>query len=122
MDKSEATRTPAKRRKQVATVLRDAAELVNRGWTQGDYARDAAGHEVDPRDPEAVCWCAQGAIWKAGCTAEFQAISVLCTHINDTPGWYVDTVIAWNDHPDRTAEEVATTMRECAELVALGEL
>jgi hypothetical protein len=31
-------------------------------WTHGVCARDAAGHPVDPTDPAATCWRADGAI------------------------------------------------------------
>lgn len=31
-------------------------------WTQGTYARDKNGKRVPPKSPEAVCWCAFGAI------------------------------------------------------------
>jgi hypothetical protein len=26
-------------------------------WTQGSYARDAAGHRVGENSAEATCWC-----------------------------------------------------------------
>src|SRR5690242_7058396 len=46
-------------------VLRAARELVQRGWTQGWYARDKTGRAVGWDHPEASCWCASGAIYKA---------------------------------------------------------
>ncbi len=31
-------------------------------WTQGAFARDAEGHSTPPCSPDAVCWCATGAL------------------------------------------------------------
>lgn len=33
-------------------------------WTQGAYARDAAGVPVDDSAETAICWCASGALFK----------------------------------------------------------
>lgn len=33
-------------------------------WTQGSYARNKAGKEVDSHSPEACAWCMAGAIEK----------------------------------------------------------
>lgn len=38
------------------TLIADPAD-----WTQGVWARDAAGRDVDSTSPKAVCWCAEGA-------------------------------------------------------------
>ncbi len=32
-------------------------------WTQNYFARDDAGKECMPENPEAVCWCAIGAVY-----------------------------------------------------------
>lgn len=121
MDKSEATRTPAKRRKQVATVLRDAAALVERGWTQGQMARDTTGYRVFPHHPEAVCWCARGAMCRAANNkaVENSANRALSEHINGDEDFGVST---WNDDPLRDAEEVIAAMLACADRVERGEL
>lgn len=31
-------------------------------WTRGAYARDSMGHHISSTDPDAKCWCLQGAI------------------------------------------------------------
>ena len=36
--------------------------VLERGWTKGTMARDAAGHPCNPRSDSAVCWCLLGAI------------------------------------------------------------
>ena len=35
-------------------------------WTRGENARNRFGDSVDPRGPEAVCWCLNGAAAKCG--------------------------------------------------------
>lgn len=31
-------------------------------WTRSAYARDSMGHSIPSTDPDAKCWCLQGAI------------------------------------------------------------
>ena len=47
-------------------VLKAARELIKdpARWTQDSYARDVDGKITDPLNPDAVCWCAVGAIMK----------------------------------------------------------
>ena len=33
-------------------------------WTQGWYAHNAEGQDVEPAEPDAVCWCSLGALKK----------------------------------------------------------
>ena len=46
-------------------VLLKAAALVERGWCQGEMARDRVGNKVAPISEAAVCWCALGAAKRA---------------------------------------------------------
>ena len=48
--------------------LRDARALITdpAQWTEHTYARDRYGRAVDPCQPEAVCWCAYGALDRQG--------------------------------------------------------
>ena len=48
-----------------ARLLDCAAVHVEKGWTQNTSARDEHGVETDDRGPDAVCWCAQGAMHAA---------------------------------------------------------
>jgi hypothetical protein len=43
-------------------VLLAAKDRILDGWTQGAYARNAAGESVYADNPEAVAWCARGAV------------------------------------------------------------
>ena len=47
-------------------ILVAARELISQPerWTQGAYARDLNGLRVSPGGPNAVCWCAIGAMAK----------------------------------------------------------
>ncbi len=44
---------------KVKELLADPAR-----WTQGWFARDVYGSEVDIHEQDAVCWCLIGAIYK----------------------------------------------------------
>lgn len=48
--------------------LRTARELLSdpTKWTRGEYARDRYGDAVPSAHAEAVCWCAYGALDRAG--------------------------------------------------------
>lgn len=52
------------RAEDVTATLRAAKELIDkpRRWTQQAMARSATGALVNPNDPRAVRWCAEGAI------------------------------------------------------------
>lgn len=47
---------------EVKDVLNRAADLVEKGWCQGDYAQDDRGDISSPWLGAAKCWCAVGAI------------------------------------------------------------
>lgn len=49
--------------KNSSDVLVSARDLIEEtGWTQYAMARDCEGHPVDPHHPNAVCFCAAGAL------------------------------------------------------------
>lgn len=48
-----------------ALIIKRALELIRSGWAKKTEARNARGVEVDPIDPEAVRFCAVGAIKRA---------------------------------------------------------
>jgi hypothetical protein len=99
-----------------ADVLLKAADRVQfGGWTQYTFAQDAAGRCVGATDPNAVKWCARGAI-KAERLAPYrfaQAVTVMEDYLNrdEREPW---SLMTWNDQPGRTAGEVADTMRRVA--------
>lgn len=79
-------------------------------WTQGCFARSSARYRIGFLDPEACCFCAEGAILAIGLSDEArehvyaEAFRVLN-----------DDVTCWNDAPGRTAREVASLMLDAAD-------
>lgn len=108
-----------------AQILRAAAEIVERGWTQGEFARDegyrATGHE----SADAVCWCATGAIRRAAGDTDRRVVYVAQSALADAAvGPAPDDdferdaaadVENWNDEARRTADDVAEAMRRAAD-------
>lgn len=47
---------------EAARLLETAAGFIELGWTQNSNARLADGTPCSPEQPDAACWCAQGAI------------------------------------------------------------
>jgi len=58
-------------------ILRAARELISdpAKWTQGAYARSSKGEELYyGNNPEAVCWCAYGALEKVSGQKTFSEV------------------------------------------------
>jgi hypothetical protein len=93
----------------VADSLEKAADLIEPegAWTQGCYARLADGETTGSFNPDAVCWCALGAIQKTGGGRD--AFSALYDMMP------ADGLVSpWNDAPERTQAEVVAKLREAA--------
>lgn len=90
----------------VLEALRGGRERILRGWTKGDYARDAAGTNVAADDPTATCWCAVGAVDAAAGDANvaFLAGNVLATGLQGP--WARLCVTTFNDAPTTTRDDV----------------
>ena len=50
--------TPSMQLEKAKALLSDPAK-----WAKGQYAKDKDGHAVHVHAPEAVSWCADGAVW-----------------------------------------------------------
>ena len=76
------------------------------GWTQGAEARTAKGKAVEAIEPLAVSWDAEGAIhamlskYRCGPGSFDATVSALQPYCDGM------SITAWNDHPERTKEEV----------------
>ena len=87
------------------TILRRAIARIEDPdkWTKCAFARDVDGNNVTPRNPKAVCWCAEGAIetesipsmpsWQVLCWMDTYIGSALYV-INDKCGYQpvIDTM------------------------------
>lgn len=104
-------------RSELRRLLTRARTLVRKGWTQGSTSRNKYGHDVRVRNPNAVRFCAVGALSRAlgkGGDAELlrDAWHALGTAIRgDSYGgrWGESVVIGFNDSPGRTQREVVDT-------------
>lgn len=106
---------------------RQARQKLERGWTQGVMARDACGERVAPCDPEARCWCLEGALKYVldMNTTEYVAYREVCGKLRRTVRW--TELFLWNDAPGRKKEEVLSALDDVihgleAEVTANPEL
>lgn len=95
-------------------VLRETAQLVERGWCHGAEARDVSGAGVAPDDPAATAWSLVGALARtvdapgADLTALRDALWGISAVI---PDWSLET---WNDAPGRTQAETLQMLSEAS--------
>jgi hypothetical protein len=88
----------------VADTLRAARALIETParWTQGMYAKDEQGQEIDPRDPAARQWCTSGAI---GAVVGYGPSAIGARQILRKAAG-ARTMSIFNDDPARTHPEV----------------
>lgn len=94
---------------EIQRVRELAAQYVERGWTQGAYARSASSHRVAILSPRAVRFCMVGAIARAAtdlAVAEWPVCLAVMAELPPGAGLSV-----WNDAPDRTQAEVVALLR-----------
>ncbi len=88
------------------------AQLLRRkeSWTQGVYARNAAGEKVRFDDPAATSWCLWGALKKCYPDHEqyVKAYERLRFQLNP-----LLTPAEWADAPERTHAEVLEFVKAC---------
>ncbi len=94
----------------VERLLVEARRLIAQGWTQGTYARDRDGLGINYEQEFAVSFCTFGAIYRAREDAKVRAdgmiLEVVIKQLVDClPGRSRD-LVAFNDYPDRTQDEV----------------
>lgn len=110
---------------QLKQIILDARALLEQSdWTQGVFARKASGDTVPFRDYEASAFCAMGAIRKVanipdhaeqfpcdGCDRE----GILDLAVgNLSRAQFGVSLVAYNDEPGRTKEEVLEAMSTLA--------
>ena len=87
----------------VGEVLRASRALIEEPsrWTQGAFNKNADGIPYVEGD-DAVCWCAEGAIWHVGID-DYAALGDALTLLEFVIDGQIPT---WNDMPDRAHAEV----------------
>lgn len=97
--------------------------LIEKGWTQGAFARDTYGERVPVRDPNACTFCLLGALNRTAEThglveggAKQQALMALWTAKGTATG-----IAAYNDQPVRTKEGILALIDRAKELVTNGQ-
>lgn len=98
-----------------ADVLRAAADLVENGWTQGQFACRADGTPVDWHRPDAARFCATAAMSRVVAHSHDkahvyrEAYAAILRHVD------AQTVSAWNDDQATTQADVVAVLRAAAD-------
>lgn len=108
--------------KTAEQILLDAAALIRKGWTKGAYARNASGAWCVASEPQAVCWCLDGAILAASGSAAdavtsraYARVEELCPE-GEARGGRVRGPVYFNDYIAKDAEEVAQLLERAARM------
>lgn len=102
-------------KQKTAKILRRAAEIFeNNGWCQDAWAKARNGRKVKVKHPGACKFCAMGGIEKASLDLKLHSFRSKANEavIEDIP-WC--GLASWNDHSNRTAEEVIAQFRATAD-------
>jgi hypothetical protein len=91
--------------------LERAAVIVERGWTQGTFARNEAGERVDMWTKEATCFCVSAALQKVDGRNRSDAWNRFDGYARKRGFRHMAD---FNDAPGRTQAEVAQALRQCA--------
>jgi hypothetical protein len=84
-------------------ILKRARELINQGWTKSAYARDKDGLKVPNSSSKAVCWCVEGAIYRAAYELDYDSYPSRRMFQNIYGG-----MVDFNDAIARNKEQVLT--------------
>ena len=94
-----------KTKEEELTILRRAKALIEKGWTQNTWCRDAKGNELNADSTDAVCWCLSAALGRA---ANDYGALYLGPLDNIIGHYYID----WNDAPERTQAQVVKALEQ----------
>ena len=90
----------------VLTITRDLLQEPG-AWVQGCHAQNDRGEEIAPEEPDAVCFCLEGAIIRAltklGESAESSELLEMDAELMGDDGEYMSM---WQDRAERTHAEV----------------
>ncbi|WP_380778018.1 hypothetical protein [Sphingomonas sp. R86520] len=96
----------------VADVLERAADLIEPegAWIRGSFVGERNGIE---------CFCAMGAIDRAAGTDQDLDETVIFSTLRKVIGR--QSIVSWNDSPERTQPEVVAALRRAATLARAGD-
>ena len=102
---------------QIISLLEQAAAFPHDTWIQRVEARDAAGRECYPFQQKAVKFCALGRLNRVCQRA--QAVDPIRAALSRAisavlPAAAGNNLARWNDHPDRTPQEVQELFQQAA--------
>jgi hypothetical protein len=104
-------------------VLAKAADLIEPEgrWTQHYLARVRPnGNAIGPHQANAQCWCAIGALDRAGAEATTLSYRTAVDYLSQAIGQEAGAIAQFNDAPERTQAEVVKALRDASAL-ALSE-
>lgn len=91
--------------------------VLEKGFTQGAYARDADGDPVVENSQYAVCWCSLGALFLIGAKTDTMSTNLARSYLEDAMGGM--SVPLFNDsHPKEKV--IAAWDRAIEEAIADG--
>lgn len=83
-------------------------QITPETWCQGSYGIDKHGRDVAATDPDACSWCAAGWIWKTCKDGKHRDATYRMLRAVGA-----DELLGhWNDHPERTFEEVRAAFKK----------
>lgn len=91
-----------------------AADLVERGWLQHEFACDRLGLPVRPTSPDACAWCLTGALGRA-----FDDLGIVHWRQSNAVFFEIGRFLPavpeeWNDEFERTQADVADALHAAA--------
>jgi len=85
-------------------LLREAKRLIEeKGWTQGDFARNSRGNGVSVVSRTATCFCAFGAL-QANAVGHAASYIAACDILEACLP--EKSVVSYNDHPTTTKADI----------------
>jgi len=102
----------------VRATLEAGRARIEFGWTQGTRARNVHEVPVIPESPDAVCWCASGAIDGLDAAIHHHKIGALIA-LERTLGKY-SLLTGYNDDPRRTKKDVLNLFDKAITAARLG--
>lgn len=104
---------------ETATKLREAVDLIDKGWIQGEYAQDEDGNHVSEYSPVACRFCAMGALYHVigNFGRAMDLAIVLNREIRVAIPDFKFGVPTFNDEIAKSAADVSGMMRRAADRV-----